>query len=148
MEATKSTLIELTAQIVSAFVANNVVSQEGLAALLAEVSNALRAGPSGTTAKPEEQPRTPAVPIKKSVTPDFIVCLEDGRKFKSLKRHLRTAYNLTPAEYRQRWGLPTDYPMVAPNYAETRSRLAKEVGLGLRRKGEIEAPQDDRSEAA
>ena len=83
--------------------------------------------------QPQEQ-LTPAVPIKKSVTPDYIICLDDGKKFKSLKRHLRTAYNLTPDQYRVRWGLPSDYPMVAPNYAKARSELATQMGLGLKRK--------------
>ena len=83
-------------------------------------------------AVPVAEPLKPAVPIKKSVTPDYIICLEDGRQFKSLKRHLRTAYDMPPEQYRQRWDLPADYPMVAPNYARQRSRLAKEIGLGTR----------------
>ena len=125
----RSEIIEMTADIVSAFVSNNSVPSAELPSLIQSVHRAL----SGVTGAPEAQeqtPREPAVPIKKSVNPDFIVCLEDGRKFKSLKRHLRTKYNMSPEEYRSKWGLPKDYPMVAPNYAKARSDLAKQMGLG------------------
>jgi len=118
----------LTAQIVSAHVSHNSVSSDALPALIQSVYTSLT-----STAEPvEEKPDAlvPAVPIKRSVFPDYIVCLEDGRKLKMLKRHLQSAYGMTPYEYRQRWGLPADYPMVAPSYAERRSSLAKEAGLG------------------
>ena len=125
----RSEVIEMTADIVSAFVSNNSVPASDLPALIQSVHRAL----SGVTITPEvveAAPREPAVPVKKSVHPDFIVCLEDGRKFKSLKRHLRTKYNMSPEEYRAKWTLPKDYPMVAPNYAKARSDLAKQMGLG------------------
>ncbi len=128
----QSGTVQLTADIVSAFVTNNKVTSEQLSTLIADVHLALVRAPAAA-ALPEQKPLTPAVPIKKSVTPDYIVCLEDGKKFKSLKRHLRTHYDLTPGEYRQKWGLPADYPMVAPNYAKARSALAKEMGLGQKR---------------
>ena len=122
-------LIELTAEIVAAFVSNNAVPSGELAELIGHVHAALhRTALSGT--EEERIPPKPAVAVRKSVTPDYIVCLEDGQKFKSLKRHLRTHYDLTPDEYRERWGLPADYPMVAPNYAKARSALAKQMGLG------------------
>jgi len=126
-------LVELTTNIVSAYVSNNTVVSADLPNLINEVHGALvRASASKGQAQAEEQ--KPAVPIKKSVTPDYIVCLEDGKKFKSLKRHLRAHYNMTPEEYREKWGLPHDYPMVAPNYAAARSQLAKDMGLGQRRR--------------
>lgn len=124
-------LIALSAEIVSAFVSNNAISAADLPRLLREVHGAL----AGLGAAPDTQAGIelrPAVPPRKSVMPDFIVCLEDGRKFKSLKRHLRTQYNMSPDEYREKWGLPASYPMVAPNYSATRSRLAKDNGLGRR----------------
>jgi predicted transcriptional regulator len=126
-------LIELTADIVSAFVSNNSVSAGEVPALIGEVFSALSRVGSGAPAVPAE-PAKPAVSPKKSITPDYLICLEDGKKFKSLKRHLRTMYNLSPEQYREKWGLASDYPMVAPNYAEARSRLAKEMGLGQKRK--------------
>ncbi len=122
-------LLEMTADIVSAYVSNNMVPAEAVSGLIAQVHAAL----TGLSAEPvevEPEPREPAVPVRKSITPDFLVCLEDGRKFKSLKRHLRTKYNMSPEEYREKWGLPKDYPMVAPNYAKARSDLAKQMGLG------------------
>jgi predicted transcriptional regulator len=126
--------IELAAEIVSAFVSNNSVPVTELPALISNVHAALTNVASGSTQQPAEEPKAPAVPIKKSVQPDYIVCLDDGKRFKSLKRHLRTTYNLTPDQYRAKWGLAHDYPMVAPNYAEARSRLAREMGLGARRR--------------
>src|SRR5918993_1514009 len=127
--------LELTAEIVSAYVANNSLPQSELPALLRAVHDALNHTVAGQVEAPAEAPK-PAVTVKKSVTPDYIVCLEDGKKFKSLKRHLRTQYSMTPEQYREKWGLPADYPMVAPNYAKARSELAKEMGLGQqRRKG-------------
>ena len=125
----KSEVIEMTADIVSAFVSNNSVPATELPLLIQSVHRALSGVSSGTDIQ-ESAPREPAVPVKKSVNPDYIVCLEDGRKFKSLKRHLRTKYNMSPEEYRSKWGLPKDYPMVAPNYAKARSDLAKQMGLG------------------
>ncbi|KKB11632.1 MucR family transcriptional regulator [Devosia geojensis] len=122
-------LIELSTEIVSAYVSHNAVSPTDLPKLIAEVHSALRALQGNEAPAPAEELK-PAVPVRKSVTPDYIVCLEDGKKFKSLKRHLRTHYNLSPEEYREKWGLPADYPMVAPNYSATRSKLAKDNGLG------------------
>lgn len=128
-----SDVIELAAEIVSAYVSNNSVPATDLPALINEVFNALtRVGT--TQGEAPSEPLKPAVSIKKSVSSDFIVCLEDGKKFKSLKRHLRTQYNMSPEQYREKWGLPADYPMVAPNYAAARSRLAKEMGLGQQRR--------------
>src|SRR5215207_3416735 len=125
--------IELAADIVSAFVSNNSVPVAELPALIGNVHAALTGVANGAVEKPKEELR-PAVPIKKSVQPDYIVCLDDGKRFKSLKRHLRTTYNLTPDQYRAKWGLAHDYPMVAPNYAAARSALAKSMGLGARRR--------------
>jgi len=125
--------IELAADIVSAYVSNNAISANDLTALIGDVHGALQRVGSGE-AEPVAEPLKPAVPLKRSITPDYIICLEDGKKFKSLKRHLRTQYNLTPEEYREKWGLPADYPMVAPNYAAARSTLAKEMGLGQQRR--------------
>jgi predicted transcriptional regulator len=125
--------IELAANIVSAYVSNNSLPATELPSLL----NTVHAAITKSVQRPNEEPKvslTPAVPVKKSVTPDYIVCLEDGKKFKSLKRHLRTTYDLTPEQYRAKWGLPADYPMVAPNYAKARSELAKTMGLGQQRK--------------
>jgi predicted transcriptional regulator len=131
--------IELAADIVSAFVSNNSVPVTELPALIGSVHDALTKVASGSAQQPAEEPKAPAVPIKKSVQPDYIVCLDDGKRFKSLKRHLRTTYNLTPDQYRARWGLAHDYPMVAPNYAAARSELAKQMGLGARRRKTAEA---------
>lgn len=122
-------IIEMTADIVSAYVGNNSVSASELPNLIQSVHRALSSVTGGGEAQ-QAAPKEPAVPIKKSIHPDYIVCLEDGRKFKSLKRHLRTKYNMSPEEYRAKWGLPKDYPMVAPNYAKARSDLAKQMGLG------------------
>ncbi|GGC63319.1 MucR family transcriptional regulator [Chelatococcus reniformis] len=127
------TLIELTADIVAAYVANNQLDGAALAAIIGSVHQSLAKLSAGAVEPPAE-PQVPAVPIKKSIMPDFIVCLEDGKKFKSLKRHLRTAYDMTPEQYRAKWNLPSDYPMVAPNYAASRSALAKSMGLGQQRR--------------
>ncbi|MEM8914353.1 MAG: MucR family transcriptional regulator [Pseudomonadota bacterium] len=124
----QSTLLEYTAQIVASHVANNPTNAADLPRLIAKVHAALLEAGSDKPAEPERP--EPAVPIKKSITPDYIVCLEDGKKLKMLKRHLKTAFDLTPEAYRERWGLPADYPMVAPNYAKRRSKLAKKIGLG------------------
>jgi predicted transcriptional regulator len=128
-------LLSLTTEIVSAHVSNNTVSPNDVSSLIESVFRTLASVASGAmpaaTPAAVEKPQ-PAVSIKKSVTPDYIVCLEDGKKLKMLKRHLKTSYNLSPEEYRERWNLPSDYPMVAPNYARQRSRLAKQIGLGTR----------------
>ena len=125
--------IELTASIVSAYVSNNLVPASALPALISEVHAALTRILRGPGETPGETPK-PAVSVKKSITPEHLVCLEDGKKFKSLKRHLRTRYNMTAEQYREKWGLAPDYPMVAPNYAAARSRLAKQMGLGQQRR--------------
>src|SRR4051812_44242187 len=125
----KSEIIEMTADIVSAYVGNNSVSASDLPTLIQSVHRALSTVTGGAV-EAAPAPKEPAVPIKKSITPDYLVCLEDGRKFKSLKRHLRTKYDMSPDEYRSKWGLNKDYPMVAPNYAKARSDLAKQMGLG------------------
>ena len=122
-------LLEMTADIVSAYVSNNPLPVSELASVIADTYAAVSKLQAAPKPQPEEK-SAPAVSIKKSVTPDFIICLEDGRKFKSLKRHIRTRYDLTPDAYRAKWNLPSDYPMVAPNYAAARSRLAKASGLG------------------
>ena len=126
-------LIDLTADIVSAYVSNNTVASTDLPNLINEVFGALQRT-STAAQEPEPEPLKPAVPVKKSVMADYIICLEDGKKFKSLKRHLRTHYDMTPEEYREKWDLGPDYPMVAPNYAAARSELAKKMGLGQQRK--------------
>lgn len=132
---THSNLLALTTEIVSAHVANNTVPQNEMPALIEQVFRTLSnlGGGGGGGVLSTDRPQ-PAVPVKKSVTPEYIVCLEDGKKLKMLKRHLKTAYDMSPEEYRERWGLPADYPMVAPNYAKQRSRLAKDIGLGTKGK--------------
>ncbi|HEX5455546.1 MAG TPA: MucR family transcriptional regulator [Stellaceae bacterium] len=125
-----SGLLALTTEIVAAHVSNNTVAVGDLPHLINQVYNSLAnigVSPAAPAARPQ-----PATSVKKSVQPDYIVCLEDGKKLKMLKRHLKTSYNMSPEAYRERWGLPPDYPMVAPNYARQRSRLAKEIGLGTR----------------
>ena len=126
-----SELLALTADIVAAHVSNNSVAVGDLPRMIADVYHSLSG--LGEAPAPTEEELVPAVSVRSSIKPDFLVCLEDGKKLKMLKRHLKTAYNMTPDEYRQRWGLPSDYPMVAPNYAAQRSKLAKEIGLGTRR---------------
>jgi len=125
----RTQVLDLTARIVSAHVAHNSVASDALSALIVSVYNTLAA--VGTEAPIPDKPQ-PAVPVKRSVFPDYIVCLEDGKKLKMLKRHLKTAYDMTPEQYRERWGLQDDYPMVAPTYAKLRSSLAKTIGLGRR----------------
>ncbi|AVM75337.1 Ros/MucR family transcriptional regulator [Magnetospirillum gryphiswaldense] len=124
-----SDLLSLTTEIVAAHVANNSVAVADLPQLINEVYRTLASVGSAPSAPERPQP---AVAVKKSVNPDYIICLEDGKKLKMLKRHLKTAYNMSPEEYRDRWGLPADYPMVAPNYAAHRSSLAKKIGLGTK----------------
>ncbi len=133
MESTNSVLMDLTSEVVSAYVSNNPLSANDLPGLIKDVYGALE-----STASPEPEPEAerpkPPVSIRKSLGQDHLICLEDGKKFKSLKRHLKTHYDLTPEQYREKWGLPSDYPMVAPAYAAQRSKLAKEMGLGRKRK--------------
>jgi predicted transcriptional regulator len=129
----ESSFIELTANIVSAYVSNHSVPSADIPALIGQVHSALKLVSGGPAAAPAE-PLKPAVPVKRSINSDYIVCLEDGLKFKSLKRHLRTRYKMTPDQYREKWALPPDYPMVAPNYAAARSQLAKQMGLGQQRR--------------
>jgi predicted transcriptional regulator len=133
-------LVVITTGIVANYVGNNTVPTSELPALIASVQAALVKLQSGAV---EETAKvlTPAISIKKSITPDYIICLEDGKKFKSLKRHLRTQYDLSPDDYRAKWGLPPDYPMVAPNYAQARSDLAKSMGLGQQRRKAAPAPE-------
>jgi predicted transcriptional regulator len=129
----QTNFIGLTAEIVSAYVSNNTVASGEIPALINQVHSALLKVSSGETPASSEPPR-PAVPVKRSINPDYLICLEDGKKFKSLKRHLRSQYDMTPEQYREKWGLPHDYPMVAPNYAAARSTLAKQMGLGQQRR--------------
>lgn len=126
----ESELLELSTEIISAYVSHNVIPAAELPELIANVYGAM----SATQTDPVEakEPLKPAVSVRRSITDDYLICLEDGKKFKSLKRHLRTHYGLSPEEYRDKWGLPADYPMVAPNYAAARSELAKKMGLGQR----------------
>ena len=131
-EEVRGDLIGLTAQIVAAYVSKNALATADVSALIGDVHQALVRA-SGNPEVVERDELKPAVAVKKSVTPDYIICLEDGKKFKSLKRHLRTHYKMSPEEYRAKWQLPHDYPMVAPNYAAARSQLAKKMGLGTRR---------------
>ncbi|MFZ3032594.1 MAG: MucR family transcriptional regulator [Parvibaculum sp.] len=125
----KAEIIDLTTEIVSAYVGHNNVAATELPTLIHQVFDAL-ARAAGAAGRGPVEKSEPAISIRKSITPDYLICLEDGKKFKSLKRHLRTHYNLGPDEYREKWRLPPDYPMVAPNYAQARSRLAKKMGLG------------------
>ncbi len=125
-------LIEMTADVVAAYVSNNVVPAADLPELIRGVHGALQQVETGAE---EPEALEPAVPVKKSISNDFLICLEDGKKFKSLKRHLRTKYDMSPQQYRDKWGLPADYPMVAPNYAKQRSELAKKMGLGRKAGG-------------
>ena len=132
--------VHLAAEIAAAYVANNSLSPTEIPNLLKSIHASLREiSGNGSSAAPAPAeavaPQKPAVPINKTVSPDHIVCLEDGQSFRSLKRHLGTAHNMTPQQYREKWGLPSDYPMVAPNYAEARSEMAKKIGLGQRRRG-------------
>ena len=131
-------VLELTAHIVSAYVAKNSLPVAGLSELIASVAASI--GGLGQPAAPAAPPPTPAVNPKRSVTPDYIICLEDGKKFKSLKRHIGVHFGLTPEAYRTKWGLPADYPMVAPNYAASRSQLAKSIGLGRKAEAEPAKP--------
>src|SRR3954468_101272 len=130
-------LLRMTADVVAAYVSNNTLATAQLADVIHAVYNSLR-GREGQVAEPPAEPLKPAVPIRKSITPDYLVCLEDGKKLKMLKRHLRSTYGMTPDEYRAKWKLPADYPMVAPDYAARRSQFAREIGLGRTRRPEPE----------
>ena len=129
-QAKQSELLALTSNIVAAHVSNNTVAGGDLSGIIRDVYDTLATVGGGVEKEPEKL--TPAVSVKKSITPDYIICLEDGKKLKMLKRHLKTAYDMSPEEYRERWGLAPDYPMVAPNYARQRSKLAKQIGLGTK----------------
>lgn len=144
-QTTTNGVVELTAEVVSAYVSNNPVPAAELPALIAQVHQSLSGLATGQVAA-QEEPLKPAVNPKRSVHNDHIICLEDGKKFKSLKRHLMTHYGLTPEQYREKWNLPRDYPMVAPSYAATRSELAKKMGLG--RKAKDAAPAKGRRKKA
>lgn len=132
-ENTNTLILEITSEVVSSYVSNNPISPTDLPGFIREVHSTL-AAVSGSGIAPAAEPQKPAVSIRKSLGHDYLICLEDGQKFKSLKRHLKSHYDLSPDEYRKKWGLPSDYPMVAPAYAERRSALAKEMGLGQKRK--------------
>lgn len=132
-------LVQMTTQIVTSYISRNTVPTDQLGTVIQAIHDALRGIGSAPAAEPAPAPAKPAVPIRRSVQPDYIVCLEDGKKLKMLKRHLRTTYNMSPEEYRAKWGLPADYPMVAPNYAEQRSAFAKKIGLGKARNGTAKA---------
>ncbi len=133
-EQDQTLLLELTSELVSAYVSKNPLAAADLTNLIQEVHTSL-SGLTGAAAEPVAEKQKPAVSIRKSLGHDYLICLEDGKKFKSLKRHLKTHYDLSPDQYREKWGLPSDYPMVAPAYAEQRSRLAREMGLGQKRRG-------------
>ena len=137
-------LLTLTADIAAAYVSNNTVQASDVPAVIQTIYRAL-AGVGSAAAAPAPEPQKPAVPIKKSITPDFLISLEDGKKYKSLKRHLRTQYNMSPEDYRAKWGLAKDYPMVAPNYAASRSALAKSMGLGRGGASKAAKPSKPRS---
>ena len=126
-------LLRMTAKIVASYVGNNSLSADQVSEIIRIVSSALKQLEQGENGA-DKAAGKPAVPIRRSITPDYIICLEDGRKLKMLKRHLRTTFSMTPDEYRARWGLPADYPMVAPNYAKRRSEFAKKIGLGQKRR--------------
>jgi predicted transcriptional regulator len=145
-EAQKAQFIELTADIASAFVSNNSLTLAELPGLITAIFGAL--AQSGGQVQEPAEPQLPAVSIKKSITPDFLICLEDGRRFKSLKRHLRSKYGLSPEAYRAKWGLPRDYPMVAPAYSAARSNLARQMGLGQGGRRVVEAGKSARPKTA
>jgi predicted transcriptional regulator len=144
-ESPSTELLGLTAEIVAAHVSNNSVALADLPNLIQEVYRTLSSVGQPMVKSQPDRPQ-PAVPVKKSITPEYLICLEDGKKLKMLKRHLQTSYNLTPEQYRERWGLGPDYPMVAPNYAKHRSSLAKKIGLGTKPRGR--PPRASRREAA
>jgi len=128
-KADRSNMLRMTTEVVAAYVSNNVLAPSQLAEIIRSVHGALDQLSDGT-GEAKQEALKPVVPIKRSVTPEYVICLEDGKKLKMLKRHLRTTYDMTPDEYRAKWGLPPEYPMVAPNYAAQRSAFAKKIGLG------------------
>jgi predicted transcriptional regulator len=132
-QVTAEEILRMTAEVVSAYLSNNLLPASQISEVIQTVHTSLNAL-GAVKGESITEPPKPAIPVKKSVTPDYIVCLEDGKKLKMLKRHLRSTYNMTPDEYRAKWGLPADYPMVAPNYAEQRRTLAKSIGLGTKRR--------------
>jgi predicted transcriptional regulator len=134
-EVGSKNIVQLAASIVSAYISNNSLPMAELPGLISSVHAIVATLVGVSSPAPPAEPQRPAVAIKKSISDDYLICLEDGRKFKSLKRHLRTRYNMTPEQYRAKWQLSADYPMVAPAYAETRSRMAKDMGLGQQRRG-------------
>jgi predicted transcriptional regulator len=141
---TEHDLRRMATEVVSAYVSANTLSMAELPEVIRRVFAALKSA-AGQAEEPQAEPLKPAVPIRRSVTPDYLICLEDGKKLKMLKRHLRTTYDMSPRDYREKWGLPTDYPMVAPNYAARRSEFAKQIGLG--RKVAAEQPRRKRTKA-
>ena len=142
MIRTRNSIHTLTTRVVAAYVANNAVDATSIPSIISLVSDSLsKVGTSAPTPAVAPAAPTPAVPIKRSVNPDYLICLEDGTKLKTLKRYLRARFNMTPDQYRAKWGLPADYPMVAPNYALRRSEIAKSIGLGRSRKAEEPAPE-------
>jgi predicted transcriptional regulator len=141
-------LIQLTAQIVSARLSNNAMPVADVAGLIREVHGTLASLGMAAAAPLSAEKPTPAVPVKKSITPAYLVCLEDGKKLKMLRRHLKTSFNLSPEQYREKWGLPADYPMVAPDYAAKRSELAKKIGLGTKPRSAPPAKPGKRGKAA
>lgn len=143
----KAQLVELTADIAAAYLSANTVPAADLPSLIQTIHQALAGVTSGAPA-PASEPQKPAVTVKKSITPDYLISLEDGKKYKSLKRHLRTKYNMTPDDYRSKWGLPKDYPMVAPNYAAARSEMARSMGLGQGGRGRKKAAPAKPAKAA
>lgn len=140
-------VLTLAVDIVSAYVSNNSVAADSMPKFIADVYSAITNLASNKTSVPVEEPKAPAVPIKKSITADYLICLEDGLKFKSLKRHLRTKYDISPEQYRAKWNLPADYPMVAPAYAQARSELAKSMGLGQKASQRGKKPSSKRAAA-
>lgn len=142
----RSEALRLAGQVVAAFISHNAIASDKLPGLLQQMYDAVRLLAKGSVARAGDQ--IPAVPVMKSVTPDCIVCLEDGKRLKMLKRYLRTHYGLSPEDYRRKWGLPADYPMVAPNYAKKRSNLAKEIGLGAQRSGQGRKGRETRKKTA
>lgn len=147
MDAQNPQLLSMTSEIVSAYVGHNALPADQVPNVIRTVYGALsRVG--GEVEVEETKPQKPAVPVRRSVTPDYIVCLEDGKKLKMLRRHLRTAYNMSPEEYRAKWNLAADYPMVAPNYAKARSKFAKQIGLGRRTRSEKRTGRGRRRQAA
>lgn len=147
MDAQNPQLLVMTSEIVSAYVGHNALPADQVPNVIRTVYGALsRVG--GEAEVEEAKPQKPAVPVRRSVTPDYIVCLEDGKKLKMLRRHLRTAYNMSPEEYRAKWNLAADYPMVAPNYAKARSKFAKQIGLGRRTRSEKRTTRGRRRQAA